>query len=62
MSYEIIAPITQVTSLVLFIGVFLVVLGYALWPSNGPRFEKAQQRALDLEQTDRAGGGADEQR
>jgi len=52
MTYEIIAPITQVISLLLFIGVFLVVVTYALWPKNGPRFERAQQRALDLDQVD----------
>jgi cytochrome c oxidase cbb3-type subunit 4 len=56
MTYEIIAPITQVLSLLLFIGVFLVVLTYAFWPKNGPRFEQAQQRALDLEDVERDRG------
>ena len=33
----------------MFIAMFLAVLAYALWPRNGPRFEEAQRRALDLE-------------
>ncbi len=48
MSYETIATISQVTSLLMFVGMFTAVLGYALWPRNGPRFEAAQRRALDL--------------
>ncbi len=49
MSYETVASISQVTSLLLFIGMFVGVLAYALWPSNGPRFEAAQRTALDLD-------------
>jgi cytochrome c oxidase cbb3-type subunit IV len=48
MSYDTIATISQVTSLLMFVGMFAAVLGYALWPRNGPRFEAAQRRALDL--------------
>ena len=48
MSYDTIATISQVTSLLMFVGMFSAVLGYALWPRNGPRFEAAQRRALDL--------------
>jgi cbb3-type cytochrome oxidase subunit 3 len=33
----------------MFIATFLAVLVYALRPRNGPRFERAQQRALDLD-------------
>ena len=49
MSYQTVASISQVTSLLMFIGMFIAVLAYALWPSNGPRFEEAQKRALDLD-------------
>lgn len=48
MSYDTIATISQVTSLLMFVGMFTAVLAYALWPRNGPRFEAAQRRALDL--------------
>jgi cytochrome c oxidase cbb3-type subunit 4 len=48
MTYETIATISQVTSLLMFIAMFAAVLAYALWPRNGPRFEAAQRRALDL--------------
>lgn len=51
MTYETIATISQVTSLLLFIAMFAAVLAYALWPRNGPRFEAAQRRALDLGRT-----------
>jgi cbb3-type cytochrome oxidase subunit 3 len=49
MTYETIATLSQVTSLLLFIVMFLAVVAYALWPKNGPRFERAQRRALDLD-------------
>ena len=48
MSYETIATISQVASLLMFIGMFAGVLAYALWPRNGPRFDEVQRRALDL--------------
>ena len=53
MTYETIATFSQVTSLLLFIVLFAGVVVYALWPRNGPRFEDAQRRALDLEQPTR---------
>ncbi|KAB2848103.1 MAG: cbb3-type cytochrome c oxidase subunit 3 [Hyphomicrobiaceae bacterium] len=49
MSYETIATISQVLSLLLFISMFFGVLLYALWPGNGRRFEAAQTQALDLD-------------
>jgi cytochrome c oxidase cbb3-type subunit 4 len=55
MSYDTIATISQVTSLLMFIGMFAAVLVYALWPRNGPRFEAAQRRALDLADQPAAG-------
>ena len=48
MTYDQIATISQVTSLLMFVAMFLGVLVYALWPKNGPRFDEAQARALDL--------------
>lgn len=51
MTYETIATISQVTSLLMFITMFAAVLAYALWPRNGPRFDRAQRRALDLDRT-----------
>ena len=49
MNYETIATLSQVTSLLMFIAMFAAVLAYALWPKNGPRFERDQRRALDLD-------------
>ena len=48
MSYDTIATISQVTSLLMFIAMFIAVVVYALWPENGTKFEQAQRRALDL--------------
>lgn len=52
MSYETVATISQVASLLLFLAMFIGVLAYAFWPKNGPRFEAAQRDALDLDATD----------
>jgi cytochrome c oxidase cbb3-type subunit 4 len=49
MTYETVATWSQVTSLLMFIGMFLAVVAYAFWPRNRARFETAQRRALDLE-------------
>ena len=46
-----IATVSQVTSLLMFIAMFLAVLAYTFWPRNRQRFEEAQRRALDLDGT-----------
>jgi len=56
-TYEAIATLSQVLSLLMFVATFLVVVVYALWPANKPRFEEAQRRALDLQQGCSADGG-----
>ena len=48
MTYDTIATISQITSLLMFVAMFGAVLAYALWPANGRRFEEAQRSALDL--------------
>ena len=52
MTYDSIATLSQVISLLMFLAMFLAVIVYALWPSNKPRFEEAQRRALDLKAGD----------
>ena len=49
MTYDSVASICQVVSLLLCVVMFLAVLAYALKPSNGARFEATQRRALDLD-------------
>jgi cytochrome c oxidase cbb3-type subunit 4 len=49
MTYDVVATISQVTSLLMFFAMFLAVLAYALWPGNKKRFDEAQCAALDLE-------------
>jgi len=57
MGYDTVATISQVTSLLMFIAMFVAVLAYALWPRNGARFDAAQRRALDLDQKSAADRG-----
>jgi cbb3-type cytochrome oxidase subunit 3 len=51
MTYDSVASTCQVVSLLMFVGMFLAVLAYALKPSNGARFERAQKTALNLDNT-----------
>ena len=50
MTYDTVATVSQVTSLLMFIAMFGAVLFYALKPRNGAIFDKVQRRALDLDQ------------
>ncbi len=50
-TYDTVASFSQVTSLLMFLAMFIAVVAYAFWPRNGPRFEWAQRRALDLDAT-----------
>ena len=49
MSYDTVATFTQVLSLLIFIGLFVVVLLYAGRPGNRQRFERAARESLDLD-------------
>ena len=50
MTYDTVATLSQVTSLLLFIAhVPRRRSPTRFWPKNGPRFEEAQRRALDLD-------------
>lgn len=57
MTYDTVATVSQVVSLLTFVGLFAGVVVYALWPANGPRFDAAQRRALDLDDNHRAKRG-----
>jgi cytochrome c oxidase cbb3-type subunit 4 len=57
MTYETVASFSQVSSLLLFIGIFLGVVVYACWPGNRHRFEIAQKQALDLDKDHNSRGG-----
>lgn len=54
MDYDTVATFSQVTSLLMFITLFLGVLVYVFWPGNKKRFDEIQKRALDLDD-DQAG-------
>jgi cytochrome c oxidase cbb3-type subunit IV len=53
MTYNTIATISQVTSLLMFIAMFAAVLAYALRPANGKRFDDIQRQSLDLDKPDK---------
>jgi cytochrome c oxidase cbb3-type subunit 4 len=57
MTYDIVATVSQVVSLLIFVGLFAGVVVYALWPANGPRFDAAQRAALDLDDNQKAKRG-----
>ena len=57
MTYDTVATISQVLSLLMFIAMFAAVLVYALWPANGERFAQAQRDALDLDKRPQSGRG-----
>jgi len=46
-----------VTSLLLFIGLFVVVVAIALNPKNRIKWEEAQRKALDMAGDDKFNGG-----
>jgi cytochrome c oxidase cbb3-type subunit 4 len=45
-SYRALAEIAQTWGLVYFVGVFLVALAYALWPSRQRQFDEAARMPL----------------
>lgn len=57
MSYDTVATFSQVTSLLMFIAIFLAVVAYAFWPGNRQKFEHLQRNALDLDADNRLNGG-----
>lgn len=56
MTYETIAAVTQSATLLLFMTMFVVVVGYVFWPRNRERFEQSQREALDLDAGRTSGG------
>lgn len=61
MTYETVAAVSQVTTLLMFVAMFLAVLAFALWPGNGAKFEAVQRRSLDLDGKPMGTGGRREQ-
>jgi len=45
-TYRALAEFAQTWGLVYFVGVFLIVLAYALWPSRKKQFEEAARIPL----------------
>jgi cytochrome c oxidase cbb3-type subunit 4 len=48
-TYTLLASIAQTVGLLIFVGGFLGVVTYALWPKNRPMFDRAAHLPLDKE-------------
>ena len=46
LTYETVTQVSQIAALILFIGLFVCVLGYVFWPANRSRFERAAHLPL----------------
>jgi cytochrome c oxidase cbb3-type subunit IV len=55
MTYDTVATVSQVTTLLLFMTLFLVVIAYVFWPANRGKFERAARAALEPDKTARNG-------
>lgn len=49
MNYEFASSFAQTSGLIYFVGMFVAVLVYALWPRNGTRFDAAARMPLSEE-------------
>ena len=47
MTYDTVATVSQVTTLLLFMALFLIVIVYVFWPANRAKFKKAARTALE---------------
>jgi cytochrome c oxidase cbb3-type subunit 4 len=47
MSYEVVRSWAGLAGLLLFVGLFALVLLYAFWPGNKARFERARRLPLE---------------
>jgi cytochrome c oxidase cbb3-type subunit 4 len=47
MTYEAIRSLAGLTGLLLFVGMFVLVLAYVFWPGNKDLFERARRLPLD---------------
>jgi cytochrome c oxidase cbb3-type subunit 4 len=45
-TYKLLASFAQSMGVVYFMGIFLIVVAYALWPSNKEKFDEAAQIPL----------------
>ena len=45
-TYKAVAEFAQTWGLIYFVGIFLIVLAYALWPSRKQQFEEAARMPL----------------
>lgn len=52
MTYQTVAAFTQSLSLLIFFGLFIGVVVYAIWPGNSKKFEEASRMPLESDEHD----------
>lgn len=57
MTYETVATYSQLSTLFLFIGLFLGFLVWAYWPGQERKFDEVQRQSLDLDAERKSIGG-----
>jgi cytochrome c oxidase cbb3-type subunit 4 len=57
MTYDTVATLSQVASLLFFIAMFIGVIVYTFWPGNREKFDEAQRKALNLDPENKRSGG-----
>ena len=50
MTYETVVQLSQTTTLIFFLLLFLAVIAYVFWPSNKSRFDRAARIPLERDQ------------
>lgn len=58
--YETLSQFAQTGGLLIFVGLFAIVLVYALWPRNKTKFDAAARQPLDEDAADHPLPDADE--
>ena len=56
MTYETIARISQVSTLLFFMAFFVAVLVYVFWPGNKLKFDSAARQPLRMDDDDQCSG------
>lgn len=57
MTYETVAAVSQVASMLVFIAVFVAVVVFAYWPGHEAKFTAEQRSSLDLDADSKSIGG-----
>ena len=60
MTFQSVLSFSEMFSLILFVSLFVIAVGYALWPGNATKFEHAARVPLEADANGQPDGGTDE--